>query len=233
MTHSALARPTRRTLVRGAAWSVPVVSLAAMAPAFAASCMTVVNTMDLTTKLGSDGTPLQVTSVLVGGVIAGANNLSTNNFPTSGWLELENNPLQTTETNPTKYQDVTFKFGGQSVTELQFTISDIDSFGGGGNHTFWDRVAIVTPAVSPFTATPVDAVNTAVSGAGTLADPMRQTVYTNASSVSSNAVDHQMRVAFTGSITEVTVRFWSSRDNNKVGTQAIWIGNMVYKKNCT
>ena len=32
-----LPRPTRRTLVRSAAWSVPVVSLAAMAPAFAAS----------------------------------------------------------------------------------------------------------------------------------------------------------------------------------------------------
>jgi len=32
-----LARPTRRTLVRGAAWSVPVVSIAAAAPAFAAS----------------------------------------------------------------------------------------------------------------------------------------------------------------------------------------------------
>lgn len=32
-----LVRPTRRTLVRSAAWSVPVVSLAAMAPAFAAS----------------------------------------------------------------------------------------------------------------------------------------------------------------------------------------------------
>ncbi|MEO5663112.1 MAG: hypothetical protein ABIR39_07500 [Nocardioides sp.] len=31
------ARPTRRTLVRGAAWSVPVVSIAAVAPAFAAS----------------------------------------------------------------------------------------------------------------------------------------------------------------------------------------------------
>ena len=31
------ARPTRRTLVRGAAWSVPVVSIAAAAPAFAAS----------------------------------------------------------------------------------------------------------------------------------------------------------------------------------------------------
>ncbi len=32
-----LVRPTRRTLVRSAAWSVPVVSLAATAPAFAAS----------------------------------------------------------------------------------------------------------------------------------------------------------------------------------------------------
>lgn len=32
-----LARPTRRTLVRGAAWSVPVVSIAAAAPAFATS----------------------------------------------------------------------------------------------------------------------------------------------------------------------------------------------------
>lgn len=31
------ARPTRRTLVRGAAWSVPAISIAAAAPAFAAS----------------------------------------------------------------------------------------------------------------------------------------------------------------------------------------------------
>ncbi|RYB92384.1 hypothetical protein EUA06_05350 [Nocardioides glacieisoli] len=34
------ARPTRRTLVRSAAWSVPVVALAATAPAFAASTAT-------------------------------------------------------------------------------------------------------------------------------------------------------------------------------------------------
>ena len=36
-TTMSAARPTRRTLVRGAAWSVPVVALAATAPAFAAS----------------------------------------------------------------------------------------------------------------------------------------------------------------------------------------------------
>lgn len=35
-------RPTRRTLVRGAAWSVPVISIAAAAPAFAASGSTTV-----------------------------------------------------------------------------------------------------------------------------------------------------------------------------------------------
>jgi hypothetical protein len=32
-----VARPTRRTIMRGAAWSVPVVAIAATAPAFAAS----------------------------------------------------------------------------------------------------------------------------------------------------------------------------------------------------
>ena len=37
MSTAVSARPTRRTLVRGAAWSVPVVALAATAPAFAAS----------------------------------------------------------------------------------------------------------------------------------------------------------------------------------------------------
>ena len=36
-TSLAAVRPTRRTIIRGAAWSVPVVSIAAVAPAFAAS----------------------------------------------------------------------------------------------------------------------------------------------------------------------------------------------------
>ena len=40
MSNSMSARPTRRTLVRGAAWSVPVVAIAATAPAFAASTAT-------------------------------------------------------------------------------------------------------------------------------------------------------------------------------------------------
>ena len=40
MSTAMSARPTRRTLVRSAAWSVPVVALAATAPAFAASTAT-------------------------------------------------------------------------------------------------------------------------------------------------------------------------------------------------
>ena len=40
MSTAVSARPTRRTLVRGAAWSIPVVALAATAPAFAASTAT-------------------------------------------------------------------------------------------------------------------------------------------------------------------------------------------------
>jgi len=49
-TTMSAARPTRRTLVRGAAWSVPVVAIAATAPAFAAS---------VSARLSSDNTPLK------------------------------------------------------------------------------------------------------------------------------------------------------------------------------
>lgn len=47
-----LARPTRRTLVRGAAWSVPVVSIAAAAPAFASSVATSTLTGSAAVKWG-------------------------------------------------------------------------------------------------------------------------------------------------------------------------------------
>lgn len=67
---STLARPTRRTIVRGAAWGVPVVSLAAAAPAFAASC-NVLTPYEYTFTWGSspyshpNGTPNEATATIV------------------------------------------------------------------------------------------------------------------------------------------------------------------------
>ncbi|CUR57537.1 exported hypothetical protein [metagenome] len=225
--------PSRRTLVRGAAWSVPVVAVAATAPAYAASNCAgqPAHTMNLAKKTGSDGTTLSVTSVATG-VTVGPHNLSTSDpaFPLSGWLELENVPRATAATNPTRYQDVTFTFG-QSVSLLEFTLSDLDSTQT-WTQSYWDRVAIINSA-SGFQATPVVPGNTAVTGAGTLNDPLRQTTFTSSTPALNNDTSRQMKVAFTGTTQSITIRFWSSRDTFQSGTHAVWIGNMTYKTNCS
>jgi len=226
-------RASRRNVVRGAAWSVPVVAVATSVPAYAASpCGTQpANSMNLSTKVGSDGTTLTLTSVATG-VTLGSFNLSTNDpaFPTAGWLELENVPRATSETNPARYQDVTFDFG-RSVSLVEFTVSDLDSVNS-SSQEYWDRVAIINSA-SPFTTAPVVAGNSAVTGAGTVTDPMRQTTFSNSATSPNNSTSRQMRVSFTGTTTSFTVRFWTSRDDRQTGTHAVWIGNMSYRTNCT
>lgn len=226
------AAPTRRAIVRGAAWSVPVVAVAATAPAYAASSCAgqPAFSMNLATKTGGDGTTLGVTSVATG-VNLGSWNLSTNDsaFPLNGWLELENVPRATSETNPSRYQDVTLMFS-KSVSLLEFTVSDLDTYNT-LSQSYWDRLAIINSA-SGFTAAPVTPGNNAVTGSGSLTDPLRQTNFTNAASSPNNATSRQMRVSFTGTTQSITLRFWTSRDSLQNGTHAVWIGNMSYKTNC-
>ncbi len=225
--------PSRRTLVRGAAWSVPVVAVAATAPAYAASNCAgqPAYTMDLAKKLGSDGTTLGVTSV-ANGVALGRYNLSTSDpaFPLSGWLELENVPRATSGTNPSRYQDVTLTFG-RSVSLLAFTVSDLDTTNS-WYQSYWDRLAIINSA-SGFTTAPVMPGNTLVTGTGSLTDPIRQTTFTNGTPSSNNDASRQVRVSFTGTTKSITLRFWSNRDTDQYGTHAVWIGNMAYKTNCS
>jgi hypothetical protein len=186
--------------------------------------------MNLATKVGSDGTTLGLSSTAVG-VTLGRWNLSTNDpaFPVSGWLELENVPRATSQTNPSRYQDVTLTFG-RPVSLLEFTVSDLDSVNS-SSQEYWDRVAIIN-SVSGFTTAPVVAGNVAVTGAGTLSDPMRQTSFSNTSITPNNDTSRQMRVSFTGTTQSITFRFWTSRDDGQNATHAVWIGDMTYKTNC-
>lgn len=210
-----------------------MVAVATSVPAFAASpCGTQpAISMDLSTKVGNDGTTLTLASDATG-VSLGRFNLSTDDpaFPVTGWLELENVPRATTATSPSRYQDVTFTFN-RSVSLLEFTVSDLDSVNS-SSQEYWDRVAIINSA-SPFSTSPVVAGNAAVTGAGTVTDPMRQTTFSNTATSPNNSTSRQMRVNFSGSTTSFTVRFWTSRDDDQTGTHAVWIGNMSYRTNCT
>lgn len=62
--------PTRRTLVKGAAWSVPVISIVAAAPAFAASPEPVITTGPKTSKCPGNATDDPFTYIFTFGLSA-------------------------------------------------------------------------------------------------------------------------------------------------------------------
>jgi hypothetical protein len=231
-------RPSRRSVVRGAAWSVPVISVAATAPAFAASCQsTVVSTMNLTTRMGSNGNTLTLTNVFAGGMTAGTWNLRTDDTTQmpSGWLEFENRPRASGgNANPSIYQDITLQFSAP-VSELTFDLADLDTSGStdrrnNTTYNYWDAIAIHGTNVA-YSAT---GVGSSLTGLGTLANPWRQKNFADNPPANNDAASNRLTVTFGGTVQTFKFRYWSIQGRSDyTGTQAVWMGNMKYKASCT
>lgn len=225
---------SRRALVRGAAWTVPVVAVAATAPAYAASCdSTAPTTMNLISRTGGDGTTVSFAST-VSGLTVGSYNFSTNDpVMTQGWLEFENNPRgDGSVSNPSVYQDITVTFS-RAVRNLTMDIADLDTSGSGtGNsrtYNYWDAIAVHGTTVSYEAST----MGSSLTGSGSLADPWRQQTFANTPPASNTAASNKLTFAFSGPVTTFKFRYWCIRGrSNYNGTQAVWIGNMSYKVNC-
>lgn len=210
-----LSRPSRRTVVRGAAWSAPVIAVAATAPAFAASpCMNktalqpVTWSATPTTTRQTGTTPGGVTVTVTGaytstllgpGSIAAQNMTTTNVAATRDSFNLVNNSPTSLSLDPSaNYQTVTFGFS-QDVYGLTFAIDDIDRVAG----SYYDYVflsgAPETPTVTP---------GSAILGSGTQADPWR----TNGNN-GDYAPNQTVSVAYPNGMvpmTSLTLRFYST-----------------------
>lgn len=211
-----------------------MVAMAATAPAYAASCQsTAPSAMNLTSKIGADGATVLVSNAFAG-VTAGANNLGTaaaEGLP-AGWLRISNQPRgDGGASDPSVYQDVTFTFS-RPVTDLRFTITDIDTSGGwflGNYRDFYDAVAVQSVAG---TATFTSTLGADLQGSGTTTNPWRQDGFTNAAAGSTDAA-HRVVVSFAGALTSLTLRYWSIDGRSTyTGAQAVWVGDMTYKSNC-
>lgn len=211
----------RRTVMRGAAWTAPALMIAAPIPAFAASCGPSPQTMNLSTRTGSDGTTLTLASSFTG-TSAGSNNLSTSD-QNVGWVKMSNVNVDSTRFNPAEYQDLTFTFS-RSVSDLQFTIRDLDTSEVGWVRQFWDRVALLN---SPTFTSANDA---GIGGTGTLTDPWRETPFSG-TSVANTATTNETVVSIAGPVSSFTIRFWTSEGDSS-GVHSIWIGAMTYKVPC-
>lgn len=223
--HAALTlpQPTRRTVTRAAAWSVPVVAVAAVAPAYAASCPKervsaaniTASTRDSAIKWQAtfdvDGTGPKPSNVMTVDATYDSGmavrndgpNVAPDNFttlPTVGGLNttglvMAQRPVADTPRAPLAAKgNYAFSFT-RAVSNLTFTLTDIDSISG----DFLDAVQL-TPG---FTWSNRAA---GLTGVGTSADPFRQTsADVNANNSSSGAGN--VTITYPGPLTGFTISY--------------------------
>jgi hypothetical protein len=242
-------RPSRRSVVRGAAWSVPVVSMAATAPAFAASCGSTDYSYALDWNTASIGTttsgnavtayvltagpagsaPIGVSfkSTTTGTVTRDTDNLavsSENNVGNLGGKALNISHASPITAGYNNRQTVAISFD-RAVTGLSFYLSDIDSqltqSGGWWNPTTsgWWDRVSLSGSYTPTR-------DTNVRGGGTTNDPW----YYNDSdtNVGNNAAGARVRVVYSGTIaanTPITLEYWSTQAG---GNQRIFLTDMSW-----
>lgn len=133
-------RASRRNVVRGAAWSVPVIAVATAAPAYAASPCPAV-----TLVWSSLGNGTTFTSTTVGGVVVtlsltgqttAPNNRTVSTTLTGGQAS-NLRFYSTADANSSQTATFSFTRNGQpvTVTNLSFSFLDIDSGGNSWNDT--------------------------------------------------------------------------------------------------
>lgn len=196
---SDLASPSRRTVVRGAAWSVPVIAVATAAPAFAASpCPTV------TLSWASLGNGTQFSSTTVGGVtvtltLSGASGAANNRTVSTTQTGAQSSNLRFYSTNvvlSSQTATLSFTRNGQAVqvANLAFSLLDIDS----GSNSWYDQVVVNTGGFG------YQVVNTSVvSGQGSALDAFRPANNNTSASSPGTSSNGNVNLTWTGRLSSV------------------------------
>lgn len=209
----------RRTLVKGAAWAVPVVLVAAPVPAMAASRCTPTTNID-GLQIGSRPTsiPFYGPGLVPTGVEASLTYsstpgdtgrvLSTTTSPPWRFIELQMvSPL-----TAGKYIDVTLTFN-QPVTGLSFVIHDIDK----SQNQWVDQIIVMTPGFS-FTA------GSAIVGNGTSGSPF---VSNQWGDLPIGGGQGSVRVSYPGTVNSIVIRYRAGAAGNAL-SQHVALGNLSY-----
>lgn len=219
-------RPSRRSVVRGAAWSVPVVSMAATAPAFAASPCA--KSTIVWSSLGRSGTTFTSTSIsgvtvtlTLSGATTAAGNRTISTTQTGGQSSVLR--FYSTSTNNSS-QTATFSFtrtsNGQpvNVTNLSFSFLDIDS----GGRSWDDRVLVNTGGFAFTIVNP-----TYVIGTGTSGNPFRGATSNTSADTGGSSTNGNVAVSWAASLSSVS--FTYAQDGSSNGQPFIGISNMSFQ----
>jgi hypothetical protein len=213
-------------VTRGAAWSIPVVSLAIAAPAMAVSgCKPTTGVLEWKGKSGTmfgqslattvPGLTLVVTAT---GDTSAANNGIASTGPIGGAHSLlllhSRNGVNNTS------QTITLKFS-QKVQNLSFTFLDIDSSRTFGTNHWQDKVSI-SPAPTSQTK------GSTVQGSGTVGSPWRAT--NNDTVVPDNGTTGNVNVSWTTAQDTITIVY--SQDGSQDGSPKVGLSDLSFQTVC-
>lgn len=224
----------RRTLTRGAAWSVPVVTLAMAAPANAATsgpCKPTPGMLSwsaLKAKEGSDQRNKALATTVAGVTVtvstSGADSEPDNGIYTAGpiggasGLMLFHAPNHTTNTT----QTITLKFSAP-VTNVSFSLLDVDSSQTKSKHNtvdHWQDLVAVGP--TGFTG----AKNSNVTGSGTTGAPYR--AINQNSPIPDGGTASNVKLSWTASLDTVTLVY--SQDGSQDGSPKVGISDISFTR---
>ncbi len=211
---------SRRTLVKGAAWAVPVIALAAPVPVYAASECTPTTALDSLTP-GQPASPLvfqpsgltatlSFTANTPGGGDGDTGEVAaTSTMPPWNYVEIE----MTQQLTVGNYVDVTISLSAP-VEGLSFVLHDIDWV----DQQWYDTVIVSTPGF-----THANGAN--VQGVGTSGNPFRP-INEGDNPISSGLGD--VRLTWPGTVQVVTFRYRAGITGNSQN-QHIGLGNLSYQ----
>lgn len=214
---------SRRSLVRGAAWSVPVIAATTAAPAFAASPCPAV-----TLAWASLGNGTTFSSTTVGGVVVtlavtgqtGAANNRTVSTTATGGQTSNLRFYSTSADGSSQTATISFTRDGKavSVLNLGFSFLDIDS----GGNSWNDNVSVGTGGFAY-----VIANTTYVRGAGTVASPFRATGNDTSSNTQGSSTNGNVAVSWSSAVSSVS--FTYSQSLAAAGSPFIGISNLSFQ----
>lgn len=245
-------RPSRRTLVRGAAWSVPVISIAAAAPAFAASpCSdTYAYALDwgntakttYTAPTGNAATKVGTASALAptGSGAAAVGVTFTSTFVSNNNTDRRANDNLTVPATSgigglvPAQQGLLISHGSTSSSRNGFRQEVVIHF----NRSVTGLAFTITDVDSlnngwwdqiELTGTRTGTYNTGILvGSGTAGDPWRTISGNN--SIATTSGDGNVAITYTAPVTDITLTFWSTENG---GNQLIRLSDFAFSaKGC-
>lgn len=229
---------SRRAVVRGVAWTVPVVAAAATAPAYAASYCPAVTLTWTDYTVGSQFTSATVSGITVTLTSSGANTAANNRTISSTQTGGQSSNLRLYSTTSTSPQTATFSFSRNgvpiNVINLQFSLLDIDSgLNPDGSTAWYDQVSVGTTGYSGGIVNSTYVIgNGTTTGTSTTTGTYRAASTNTSANVPGTSTNGNVLLSWASPVSSVSITYSQRATPGATAAPFIGVSNLSFQPNC-